>query len=196
MKKNKYLRQALIMITIISAAALLFSSCSNKKTIPDSNYNNKITNSDSDKDINKDSNKDSNKDNKDSNKDNSQTEIIKGPEFSSDKYKGEPQFATKWTNSSDGSMSACIEGKGSEASEEGIGKIIIKDSKNNETILQLKDKSSQQSPLYISWWNNENILVVIGNGYGTVARRKSLYSKCKKRQKRCCSRNKGFKNRW
>lgn len=174
MIKNKYSRQALIMIAIISAAALLFSSCGNKKTIPDSNYSNKITNSDSNKDADKNTDDNSNS-NKDANKDNNKTQITKGPEFSAGKYEGEPQFATGWIKSSDGSISACIDGKGSEVSEEGIGKIIIKDSKNNKTILQLKDKSNQQSPLHISWWSNEDLLVVIGNGYGTVSKGGNLY---------------------
>lgn len=167
MIKNKYSRQALLIIVIISAAAFLFSSCGNEKTITDSPDSNKITDSDS--------NKDDKNDNKDNSKDIPEVEITKGPEFSSGKYQGEPQFATEWIKSSDGSVSACIEGKGSEAKEEGIGKIVIKDSKNNKTVFELKDKSNQQSPLYINWWNNENLLVVIGSGYGTVSKGGNLY---------------------
>lgn len=102
-------------------------------------------------------------------------EIVKGPEFTTGKYSEEPKFGTPWVKNPSGKKSASIEGKGQEAKEEGIGKIIIKDSDNNKVFFELSDKSKQQSPLSICFWDDENILVTIGLGYGTVTMGGNLY---------------------
>lgn len=83
-------------------------------------------------------------------------------------------FSTAWKASDNGSFSACIEGKGQEAAEEGVGKIFVKDSNNNISSFEITD-NNQISPLYIEWLDNKNLFVVIGSAHGTVAKGGSLY---------------------
>lgn len=80
------------------------------------------------------------------------------------------KFSTQWKNSKDGKISACIEGKGPDGSEEGIGKIYIKDTKTKESwYLQLDQGQKQNSPkIDLEWMDNENIVCIIGQGYGTI----------------------------
>jgi hypothetical protein len=77
---------------------------------------------------------------------------------------------TPYKKSEDGAYSVAIEGKGSTGKEEEIGKLLVKDNKSGtKWQLDIADNSNQSSPLYVSWDDNENIFVVIGHGYGTVA---------------------------
>lgn len=83
-------------------------------------------------------------------------------------------FNTAWKNSDDGAYSACIEGKGSEALEEGVGKIVIKNNNGDIYDFEISD-NKKISPRYIEWIDNENLLVVIGSSYGTVSKGGNLY---------------------
>ena len=66
-------------------------------------------------------------------------------------------------------MEATIEGKGTYAKEEGIGTIFVKDLVNNKMYeFKLVDESKKQSPLYIEWYDNENLIIITGLGYGTL----------------------------
>lgn len=83
-------------------------------------------------------------------------------------------FNTSWITSSNGNNTACIEGRGSEALEEGVGKIFVKD--NNENILSFEIADNQKiSPRYIEWADNENLMVIIGSAHGTVSKGGNLY---------------------
>jgi hypothetical protein len=85
-----------------------------------------------------------------------------------------PTFNTAWEASADGAFNACIEGKGQEAAEEGVGKIFVKDSNNNISSFELVE-DNKISPLYIEWLDNKNLFVVIGSAHGTVAKGGNLY---------------------
>jgi hypothetical protein len=83
------------------------------------------------------------------------------------------EFNTPWKDSEDGSYSACIEGKGSEALEEGQGKIIVK---GNDSVYSFSIKdNAKKTPKSIEWADNENLLVVISYATGTVAKGGNLY---------------------
>jgi len=85
-----------------------------------------------------------------------------------------PTFSTAWKASADGTFNACIEGKGEEATEEGVGKIFVKDSNNNISSFEIAN-DNKISPLYIEWLDNKNLFVVIGSAHGTVAKGGNLY---------------------
>jgi hypothetical protein len=64
---------------------------------------------------------------------------------------------------------ATIEGKGKNVQEEGIGTIYVKNKENNTmNKFDIKNDNTQRSPLAISWYDNNNLIVVNGLGYGTL----------------------------
>jgi len=88
----------------------------------------------------------------------------------------EPEFATKWIDSDNKKFSACIAERGPEALEEGIGKIFIKDLSSGEKwSLELIPGEEQNSPKYIQWIDDENLINIVGLGYGTIVLGGSLY---------------------
>ncbi|CAG7838829.1 hypothetical protein Z959_07155 [Clostridium novyi B str. ATCC 27606] len=88
--------------------------------------------------------------------------------------KTEPKFSTSWKKSS--KVSACIEGKGPDAEEEGVGEIYIKNLKNKEMwSLNLFQKQQKDTPKYIEWFDDNNLMVIIGNAHGTVSQGGNLY---------------------
>lgn len=106
------------------------------------------------------------------------TDIEDKIKFLKDKLKNntKPTFNSEWINSNDNNLSACIEGKGPDIQEEGIGKIFIKNLKNNDMwSFKIKSKNKNDSPKYIKWCDNENIFVIIGNGFGTISKGGNLY---------------------
>lgn len=86
----------------------------------------------------------------------------------------EPRFSTPWKESNNKSYSACIEGKGPEAIEEGVGKLLIKDKESNTYSFETIDNNNI-TPKYIEWADDENLFVVIGEAYGTVSKGGNLY---------------------
>lgn len=103
--------------------------------------------------------------------------IVQGPEFTKivlDKNTSTVS-ATPWKSSPGNKMSACITGKGSDAKEEGIAKIYCKDSSGNMWQFALSDIKKQNTPMYIEWWDDNNLLLVVGYGYGTVSLGGNLY---------------------
>lgn len=87
-----------------------------------------------------------------------------------------PEFATKWIDSENKKFSACIEGRGPDAEEEGIGRIFIKDLSTGEKwALEVMAGEEQNTPKYIQWIDDENIMNIVGLGYGTVVLGGSLY---------------------
>lgn len=103
--------------------------------------------------------------------------IVQGPGFTKTALAKNTKaaFATPWKTSPGNKLSACIEGKGPEAKEEGIAKIYFKDSTGNMWQLALSDNKKQNTPMHIEWWDDNNLLVVIGYGYGTVSLGGNLY---------------------
>ncbi|MCY6371512.1 DUF4652 domain-containing protein [Clostridium ganghwense] len=88
----------------------------------------------------------------------------------------EPEFGTEWENSVNKKLSACIEGKGPDAEEEGIGKIYLKDLSSGEKwALEVVAGENQNSPKSIEWIDDENIISIVGLGYGTVALGGNVY---------------------
>lgn len=89
----------------------------------------------------------------------------------------EAKFATAWKNSDDKKLSACIEGKGTEAIEEGVAKLYIKDlgTKDIKSFEIVNKESSKKTPKYLEWKDNENLLVIVGEAYGTVSDGGNVY---------------------
>jgi hypothetical protein len=104
-------------------------------------------------------------------------EVISGPDFAKQELQAgaKPDFATPLKNSPNSKISVCLEGKGSEAREEGIAKIFIKDSAGNAWQLSLSDAKKQTTPMYVDFIDDDNLIVVIGNAYGTVSLGGNLY---------------------
>ncbi|WMJ80384.1 DUF4652 domain-containing protein [Clostridium sp. MB40-C1] len=82
----------------------------------------------------------------------------------------EPGFSTQWKKSTNSKLSACIEGKGPDGNEEGVGKIYVKDLSSNEKwFLELITEDKQNSPkINLEWLDDENIAIIMGMAYGTV----------------------------
>ncbi|MEG0132962.1 MAG: DUF4652 domain-containing protein [Clostridium sp.] len=85
----------------------------------------------------------------------------------------EISFNTPFISTSDNKYEGTIDGKGKTASEEGIGKIYIKDTVNNKMYkYEISDPNNlmgnQISPLSISWYDNTHIMIIQGGGYGTL----------------------------
>ncbi|KEI03874.1 hypothetical protein ADU80_09380 [Clostridium botulinum] len=90
--------------------------------------------------------------------------------------KTEPKFSTKWKEAGKNKISACIEGKGPDAEEEGVGEIYIKNLKNKEMwALNLSQKQQKDTPKYIEWFDDNNLMVIIGSAHGTVSQGGNLY---------------------
>ncbi|NMM62183.1 DUF4652 domain-containing protein [Clostridium sp. P21] len=84
------------------------------------------------------------------------------------------QFSTPWETSSKETYKACIEGKGEEASEEGTGKILVKNNNGNNFSFEIIN-NNKLSPRNIEWVDDENLLVVVGSSQGTVSKGGNLY---------------------
>lgn len=88
----------------------------------------------------------------------------------------ESNFHTTWKLSLDNTLSACIDGIGNNGAEEGIGTILLKDNiTNNVWRFQLINNNKQNSIKFIQWYDNNNLFVIIGYGYGTLSSGGSVY---------------------
>ncbi|WP_163195153.1 DUF4652 domain-containing protein [Clostridium thermarum] len=82
----------------------------------------------------------------------------------------EPKLATAWKKSPDGSLDITISGKGENASEEGIADLVVY-RKQDSALWKLSlanNEVKQFTPMFVEWFDNENVLTVVGYGYGTV----------------------------
>ncbi|MFL0266531.1 DUF4652 domain-containing protein [Candidatus Clostridium radicumherbarum] len=87
-----------------------------------------------------------------------------------------PKFNTPWEASTSNKFSATVEGKGTEAIEEGIASIIVKNSSTGDQwSFNLINNDKQYTPKAVKWIDDENILVIVGGGYGTVDLGGELY---------------------
>lgn len=86
------------------------------------------------------------------------------------------EFNAPWKTSANELLSASVMDKGSEAQEEGIGKIGVKNNKTKEMWqFSVVEDAKQYSPKYLEWWDDENILLIYGLGFGTTTRGGDLY---------------------
>ncbi|WP_055668791.1 DUF4652 domain-containing protein [Desnuesiella massiliensis] len=93
------------------------------------------------------------------------------------KFTLEPEFATKWKASVDNRFNACIEGKGPEASEEGIGDVIVKDNQLKKAWkFSILNKNTQDTPKYLEWADNNNLFIIVGLAHGTVSQGGNVYA--------------------
>lgn len=161
--------------------ALSFTACSSDKNTSSNKVNTNTSSNNNDKKVNSDTAAVDTKD-----KNNEQTTQNNGSSSSTAKNTSGINFIKKqldsstgitfntdWKNSEDGSYSACIEGKGSEALEEGIGKIIIKSGQNLYSYEI--ENNTQISPKYIEWADGKNLFVVVASSHGTLAKGGDLY---------------------
>ncbi|MBY6998119.1 DUF4652 domain-containing protein [Clostridium botulinum] len=83
---------------------------------------------------------------------------------------------TEWKESEQKKYSAIVEGKGNNGEEEGIGKVYLKENNTNKLwLLKINEIKDQKSPKFLYWIDDENLLVIIGHGYGTVSKGGNLY---------------------
>lgn len=85
-------------------------------------------------------------------------------------------FNTPWETSLNKKYSATVEGKGTEAHEEGVGSIVVKDLiSGKQWSFNLIDNQRQFSPKVLHFVDDENLLVTVGLGYGTVRQGGNIY---------------------
>jgi len=83
---------------------------------------------------------------------------------------------TTWKNSPNNKFSACIDGMDIRNVDLGIHDIYIKNLQSgNVNVYSIKDNKEQNTPMYLEWWDDNNILVIIGFGYGTVSKGGNVY---------------------
>jgi hypothetical protein len=86
------------------------------------------------------------------------------------------KFNTPWKTSLNKKYSATVEGKGTEAQEEGVGSIMLKDLNSGmQWSFNLVDNQRQFSPKAVEWVDDENLLVIVGFGYGMVSKGGDIY---------------------
>jgi hypothetical protein len=85
-------------------------------------------------------------------------------------------FNTPWKTSDSKRYSATIEGKGEAASEEGIGRIIIKDSQTGQQwSFEMVENEKQFTPKSVTWIDEETLLIIVGLAHGTVSHGGQIY---------------------
>lgn len=86
------------------------------------------------------------------------------------------QMNTTWKYSPSNKYVATVAGKGEQATEEGIAKMFLKDVKSeNIWSFELANNTKQYTPKILEWWDDDNILITIGYGYGSTSPGGNLY---------------------
>lgn len=170
------------MCLLIIFSAITFTGCSKKNEV---NENQKLeTNKkpNAEENTKNETEDDKVEDNNNENKANEENENIQPTDtkikFVKHKLQksDEPEFATKFINSINNKLSASIEGRGPDASEEGVGKIFVKELSTGEKwALEIVPGEEQNTPKSIEWIDDDNIVSIIGLGYGTVSVGGDLY---------------------
>ncbi|KAA8680590.1 DUF4652 domain-containing protein [Clostridium sp. MT-14] len=167
------------LICILSVIlAMGFTGCSDSKNNSDSTKNVSKNNSTGSEKTNSNSTSNENREvekPKNSIESNTVAKNSEGIKFSKKELSSDTKinFNTPWKSSEDGSYSACIEGKGSSALEEGQGRIIVK---NGQKIYSFQiEGNTAISPKYLEWADSENIFVIIGSSHGTMSKGGDLY---------------------
>ncbi|MDF2881947.1 MAG: hypothetical protein K0R54_2504 [Clostridiaceae bacterium] len=172
MTRKAYLKRIISTSLIISLIVTL-TACSNSKKSAELSTN---SNSNKQQQTAPANNTEQSNKTENSNSNTTNSEVVDPtlPKFNKTEVTSNPKFSTPWKTY--GTVQACIEGKGETAAEEGIGKVIVKDGSGKVYSYEIADNKKQNSPKYIAWWDDKNLLVVIGLGYGTVSQGGSLYS--------------------
>lgn len=77
------------------------------------------------------------------------------------------EFNSTWKTF--GSLEATIEGKGNNAQEEGVGTIYVRDKEKSIMYkYTIKVDGTQKSPLSISWYDEDSLIVINGLSHGTL----------------------------
>ena len=94
-----------------------------------------------------------------------------------ERAKVEPTFHTPWLSSPNGTLQVTLEGLGEQGAEEGIGKLIVKDTKTNDYTLYLLNTKQdvQATPKDFVWIDENRLFITIGYPYGHVAVGGALY---------------------
>lgn len=81
-----------------------------------------------------------------------------------------------WRDSPDKKFGAAIEGQNIEGTEEGIHPIILRENTTQKIYkFSFKDLSIQYAPKKLQWWDDKNLLVTIGYGFGTITKGGDLF---------------------
>lgn len=172
MRSFKIKRKICVLCSISTILAFGLTACSSKQNKPTA-----VNNETSVQQNNNEKSNDSQNNTKEIKNNNTVTsQSTNVPKFVKQQVSKETKiiFNTPWITSSDGNNKACIEGKGSEALEEGVGKIFLKDKSGNVFSFEIAD-NKKNSPRYIEWADNENLMVIIGSAQGTVSKGGNLY---------------------
>ncbi|APH15875.1 hypothetical protein NPD5_2420 [Clostridium sporogenes] len=177
MLKNKKI--GLILITLIIFSFSVGCTKENKSSVENTKQEEQKVesnnNNDKEKD-NKDNTETKNEEKKDEKEVSEKTKFskIEKEEIVDKKFQGENN--TEWKESEQKKYSAIVEGKGNNGEEEGIGKVYLKENNTNKLwLLKINEIKDQKSPKFLYWIDNENLLVIIGHGYGTVSKGGNLY---------------------
>lgn len=90
----------------------------------------------------------------------------------------QPNFYSEWKTSPNGMEKATIEGRGVDASEEGLGVLVIQTKKNHVSkifTMNTDNGELKDTPKYIEWIDNDKLFVIVGSAYGTVSKGGKLY---------------------
>lgn len=81
----------------------------------------------------------------------------------------EKDFATAAKTSPDGKLKAQLDSRGPSAADEGVADIFIGKDNSEKWRLQVTDNVVNFTPMYLSWLDNENVLITMGyaNGHAT-----------------------------
>jgi hypothetical protein len=91
-------------------------------------------------------------------------------------YDLKSEWGTEWKASESGKYSVSVHGKGNDAGEEGVADILIMDNaKKAVRSLSMVEDGKQYSPMFAEWIDDENLLVIVGLGYGRVVTGGDLY---------------------
>ncbi|EJO5348520.1 DUF4652 domain-containing protein [Clostridium botulinum] len=180
-KKNKI---GLIVVTLMIFSFSIGCNKDNKSSVENTKQQEQKVESNNNDNKDKSNKEQNNKENIENNKEENKEEnkVSKETNFSKIEKKEivdknfEIKFNTPWKNSDNKQYSSTIEGKGENAREEGIGKIYLKENETNKIwLLKINEVKDQKSPKFLEWIDDENLLVIIGHGYGTVSKGGNLY---------------------
>lgn len=87
-----------------------------------------------------------------------------------------PESSTPWLSSPSKKLSICIEGRGAEAKDEGVGVIYVKNIASGAVWMMSNVSGDEKyTPIHLDWWDDENVLVIMGYPYGTMSNGGNLY---------------------
>jgi hypothetical protein len=88
-----------------------------------------------------------------------------------------PDFKMNWENSPDGKISAAIDTRPEKDVDFGIHVIYTENINTGEIVkYEASGNDRQFTPRNIEWWDNENLIVVAGFGFGTISYGSQVYN--------------------